>query len=61
MIGANATILLGVRIGERAVVATESVVTKDVPPETVVAGMPARSVGTREEYDEKRARWERDD
>lgn len=41
-IGAHAIILPGVTIGERAVVAAGSVVTKDVPPDTVVAGNPAR-------------------
>jgi len=40
-IGMNATILKGVTIGEGAVVAACSVVTKDVPPFTVVAGNPA--------------------
>jgi acetyltransferase-like isoleucine patch superfamily enzyme len=43
-IGDNATVLKGVRIGQGAVVATHAVVTKDVPPYTVVAGNPARVV-----------------
>jgi acetyltransferase-like isoleucine patch superfamily enzyme len=58
VIGANATILPGVRIGERAVVAAGSVVTKDVPPDTIVAGVPARPIGTRREYEEKKRIWE---
>lgn len=41
-IGSNATILPGVTIGDGAVVAAASVVTKDVPPDTVVVGSPAR-------------------
>lgn len=41
-IGSNATILCGVTIGEEAIVGAGSVVTKDVPPRTVVAGNPAR-------------------
>jgi UDP-2-acetamido-3-amino-2,3-dideoxy-glucuronate N-acetyltransferase len=41
-IGSNATVLCGVTIGEGAVVGAGSVVTKDVPPNTVVAGNPAR-------------------
>jgi len=41
-IGANAVITAGVRIGKHAVVAAGSVVTKDVPPYSVVAGNPAR-------------------
>ena len=41
-IGSNATILCGVTIGEGAVIGAGSVVTRDVPPHTVVAGNPAR-------------------
>jgi len=43
-IGANCTIFPGVRIGTGAVVATASVVTADVPPNTLVAGYPARRI-----------------
>ena len=43
-IGFGATILKGVTIGEGAVVAARSVVTRDVEPYTVVAGNPARSI-----------------
>ena len=45
-IGANATLLPGIVIGEGAVVAAGAVVTKDVAAKTVVAGVPARSVKT---------------
>ncbi len=41
-IGSNATILCGVTIGENAIVGAGSVVTKDVPANTIVAGNPAR-------------------
>jgi len=41
-IGANSVITAGVRIGRHAVVAGGSVVTKDVPPYTIVGGNPAR-------------------
>jgi len=41
-IGSGATLLCGITIGERAVVGAGAVVTKDVPPATVVAGNPAR-------------------
>lgn len=41
-IGSGSTILCGVTIGERAIVGAGSVVTKDVPPDTIVAGNPAR-------------------
>ena len=41
-IGSNATILCGVTIGESALVGAGSVVTKDVPPDTIVAGNPAK-------------------
>lgn len=43
-IGARAIVLKGVRIGEGAVVAAGAVVTKDVPPRTMVAGVPAAVV-----------------
>lgn len=42
VIGSNATILCGVTIGEGALVGAGAVVTKDVPPNTVVVGNPAR-------------------
>ncbi|MBC7318737.1 Gfo/Idh/MocA family oxidoreductase, partial [Candidatus Bipolaricaulota bacterium] len=44
-IGANATIVCGVTIGEWAFVAAGAVVTKDVPPYALVAGVPARQMG----------------
>lgn len=44
-IGANSTILPGVVIGESAMIGAGGVVTKDVPPFTLVVGNPARKVG----------------
>lgn len=41
-IGSGATLLPGITIGERAIVGAGSVVTRDVPPDTIVAGNPAR-------------------
>jgi acetyltransferase-like isoleucine patch superfamily enzyme len=43
-VGAGATILPGVTIGENAVVAAGAVVSKDVPANTVVGGIPARVI-----------------
>lgn len=45
-IGSNATILPGVTIGKNSVVAAGAVVTKDVPDDSVVAGVPAKVVKT---------------
>ncbi|MCU7196968.1 MAG: 2,3,4,5-tetrahydropyridine-2,6-dicarboxylate N-acetyltransferase [Turicibacter sanguinis] len=49
MIGANAVILEGVRVGKGAVVAAGAVVTEDVLPNTVVAGMPAKVIKQKDE------------
>ena len=41
-IGSSATLLCGITVGENAIIGVGSVVTKDVPPNTIVAGNPAR-------------------
>ena len=46
-IGVYATVLKGVTIGEGAVIAAGSVVTKDVEPYTIVGGVPAKKIGER--------------
>jgi acetyltransferase-like isoleucine patch superfamily enzyme len=46
-IGANAGVTDGVRVGAHAVVAMGAVVTRDVPPWAIVAGVPARVIGDR--------------
>lgn len=43
---ANVVVLKGVRIGARSIVAANSVVTKDIEPDTIAAGVPAVSVGS---------------
>ncbi|MBE9573287.1 MAG: N-acetyltransferase [Proteobacteria bacterium] len=45
-IGSGSTILSYVTIGENAIIGAGSIVTKDVPPETIVAGNPARLLRT---------------
>jgi len=58
IIGSRAVIKAGVTIGKNSVVAMGAVVTKDVPPNTVVMGIPAKVKYSREEYDKKRNKWQ---
>lgn len=57
-IGAYSHIMPGVTIGEGALVAAASVVTKSVEPHTVVAGNPARYICTTEEYYQKNQKYD---
>lgn len=57
VIGARAVIKAGVTVGKNSVVAMGSVVTRDVPENTVVMGVPATVRYSREEYDKKQRRW----
>jgi len=57
VIGGGAIVVAGIKIGERAVVGAGAVVTKDVEPNTVVLGVPAKLVGTRDDYDRKQQKY----
>ncbi|MBC5630265.1 acyltransferase [Clostridium sp. NSJ-6] len=52
-VGARALIMPGVTVGKNSIVAADSVVTKDVPPNSIVAGNPARVIETKIKYIEK--------
>ena len=60
MICAGSVIKAGVTVGKDSVVGMGAVVTKDVPRSTVVVGVPAHEVYTREEYEKKRLSWNSD-
>jgi UDP-2-acetamido-3-amino-2,3-dideoxy-glucuronate N-acetyltransferase len=53
-IGSGATLLCGITIGEGAIIGAGSVVTKDVPPHTTVAGNPARVLRAKSEVRSKK-------
>jgi hypothetical protein len=52
-LGANAVIMPGVQVGDGAIIGAGSIVTKDVEPEAVVAGNPARRLCSADEYFQK--------
>lgn len=56
-IGVNAVIMPGVTVGKGSIVGAGAVVTKDVPPFTKVAGVPAVAIGTRD----NKAEWDGDE
>ena len=59
MIGANSTILYGVKIGSHSIIAAGSVVTKNVPEGSIVGGNPAKIIGNYYELAKKRCEWDK--
>jgi maltose O-acetyltransferase len=57
IVGGCVTILPNVTVNKDSVIAAGSVVTKDVPKETVVKGVPAETMMTRKEYEAKRTQF----
>lgn len=57
IIGSRAVIKAGVTVGRNSVVAMGAVVTRDVPDDTVVAGVPAKARYSRQEYDRRQGEW----
>ena len=47
----------GVTVGKRAVIGAGAVVVKDVPPDIVVGGLPAKKMMDRASYDEKQSKY----
>ncbi|WP_246367219.1 DapH/DapD/GlmU-related protein [Microbacterium marinum] len=57
-IGFGAIVLSGVRIGDSAIIAAGAIVTKDVEPNTIVAGCPARPIGERFSPEDFSSHWD---
>ena len=53
-VGSNTTILMNVRIGSNVIIGANSVVTKDIPDNSVVVGVPARVIGSFNDFAKKR-------
>lgn len=60
LVGANAVVLEGVQIGDQAVIAAGAVVTKDVPANCVVAGVPAKVIKKRDQKTTTKTKIEKD-
>lgn len=54
-VGANSIIMYDVKIGENTIIAAGSIVTKDIPPNSVVAGIPAKKIGNFDDIVKKRS------
>ncbi len=59
-IGCNVTILPGVKINDNVIIAAGSVVTKDVPSNSVIGGNPAKKISTFDDYVENRTKENED-
>lgn len=59
VVGMGAKLIGGIKVGENSVIGMGAIVVNDVPPNSVVAGMPAKVVSTRKEYDRKKRVWEK--
>ena len=58
IIGAGAVLIAGIEVGENSVIAAGSIVTKDVPANSMVMGAPARVRLSRVEYEKRKKRYE---
>ena len=58
IIGAGAVLIAGIEVGENSVIAAGSIVTKDVPANSMVIGVPARIKLSRIEYEERKKLYE---
>lgn len=58
IVGARAVIIAGVTVGENSVIGAGAVVTKDVPDNILVVGVPARFYCKREDFEKKRQKYE---
>jgi len=58
VIGAGAVLIAGIEVGENSIIAAGSIVTKDVPANSMVMGAPARVKLSRVEYEERKKLYE---
>lgn len=56
-VGANTTILYNVRIGSNVIIGAGSLINKDIPDNVVAAGVPARVIGSFDDFVERRIKW----